>query len=142
VKKKASRLILALTVLATLAAAYFAWRYWQLAHDGTTTTALSLTVDRRLIVSKTPTGLPYQYSAAYTFADRDGTVHRGRQTIDRSRYVQLADRAPHTPVTITYSRSNPDVNSLDPNAPRNVAMLLGLLALVGWGVVLFRNVGG
>ncbi len=140
--KKAGTLVLALTVLATFAAGYYGWRYWQLASDGTGTTALSVQVDRRLFTGKNLTGLPYRYSASYTFADQAGNVRTGQQTIDRSTYEKLAQRAADAPVVIYYSRSNPGVNAINQHASRNVSIILGLIALLGWGVVLVRKVSG
>ncbi len=142
VKKKASIVVLALTVLATLAAGYYGWRYWQLVSDGTATTALSVQLDRRLLTGKDMTGLPYRYSASYTFANQSGKVYTARQAIDRSTYEKLAQRAADAPVVIYYSRSNPDVNAINQHASRNVSIILGLIALLGWGVVLVRKMSG
>lgn len=141
-RKKAGSVVLLLTVLASLAAGYYGWQHWQLARDGTMTTARSLTVDRQLITGKNVTGLPYRYVADYTFTDESGTVRNGRQTIDRSRYDELAARAPDAPVSIYFSRSNPAVNALDPNSSRNVAVILGLIALLGWALFVARKVSG
>lgn len=138
-KEKAGLLVLGLTLLATLAAGYYAWRHWLLVHDSATTTALSLQVDRKRRTGKNLTGVPYRYVATYTFADESGTVRNGRQTIDGSRYHELAARAPDAPVAVYYSRSNPDISSLDRNASRNVAIVLALIALVGWGIVVSRR---
>jgi hypothetical protein len=140
--KKAGRLLLALTVLATLAAGYYGWRYWQLTHDGAATVALSVQVDRRSITGRNSTGLPYRYTAAYTFADPGGNVRNGRQTIDRGLYEELGKRAADAPVVVYYSRSKPRVNAIDPHASRNVAIILGGIALLGWGIVLSRKLSG
>jgi Protein of unknown function (DUF3592) len=139
VTKKAGTLILALALLATLAAGYYGWRYWQLVSDGTGTPALSVQVDRTLMTGKDMTGLPYRYSASYTFSDQRGKVYTARQAIDRSTYEKLAQSAADAPVVIYYSRSNPDLNAINKHASRNVAIILGFIALLGWGVVLVRR---
>jgi Protein of unknown function (DUF3592) len=137
--KKGRFLLLVLTVLASAVAGYYGWRYWQLAHDAMTTTALSVQVDRRRpFTSKDLSSIPYRYQASYTFADQEARVHNGRQAIDGSTYKRLAQRADGAPVTIYYSRSNPAISSLDPNSSRLTAGFLALLALFGWGVVISR----
>jgi len=142
VRKKAGRVFLALTVLATLAAGYYAWRHWQLARDRATTAALTLEVDRRPVTGKNTTGMPWRYTAIYTFFDESGAVRSGRQTIDASRYDELTNRSGDTPVAIYFSRSHPEVNALNPNSSRNVAAILGVIALLGWGLMIARNMSG
>lgn len=141
-RKKAGRVFFALTVLATLAAGYYAWRHWQLASDQAKTTALTIEVDRRPVTGKNTTGMPWRYTAAYTFADESGTVRSGRQTIDASRYDELANRASDAPVAVYFSRSHPEVSTLNPNSSRNIAAILGVIALVGWGLMVARNMRG
>lgn len=141
-RKRAGRLFIALTVLVTTAAGYYGWRYWQLARDGITTTALSIAVDRRTVTGKNLSALPWRYVADYTFADQGGAVHSGRETIDRSRYESLEQRAVGAPVAVYYSRSKPYVNTLAQSSPRNAAAVLVLIALLGWGIVLVRGMRG
>jgi hypothetical protein len=135
-------LIIALTVLATLLAAYYGWWDWQLMSNGTTTTALTLQVVRRPFAGKNLAALPYRYDAEYTFADQGGHVRNGRQRIDRSLYEQLARSATDAPVTIHYSRSTPYVNALDPRSSLSVSVILAVIALFGWGAILIRQVRG
>lgn len=142
VKKKAGKLVLALTLLATLAAGYYGWRHWQLSQDGATTTALSVDVDRRRITGKNLTGQPYRYTASYTFADAAGRVRSGRQSIDRSQYEELSNRAGGAPVAVHFSRSNPDINGLGAHSSPMTAIALGLIALFGWGLVVTRGLKG
>jgi hypothetical protein len=142
VKKKVGKLIIALTVLVSIAAGYYGWRYWQLVHDGTATTAISVDVDRRTITGKNLTSMPWRYAADYTFADASGSVHAGRETIDRGTYDKLAGRAANSPVTVHYSRSRPGVNTLDIGSSRTAALALIGIALFGWVLVLFRSMRG
>jgi uncharacterized protein DUF3592 len=131
-------MIIALAVLVTLLAAYYGRNDARLTKDGATAPAISLELDRqRPGISKDLSATPYRYQAAYTFADEGGTVHAGRQTIDRSRYDALQGRAPDT-VTIYYSRTDPSVSSLDRGSTRLTAVALFLLALFGWGLVIVR----
>lgn len=140
-RKKAGKVVLVLTIMATIVAAYYAWRHWQLSRDLTSTLAIALDVDRRTITGKNLTGLPYRYFASYSFKDESGNLRGGRQTIDRSHYDALADRAADAPVKVYFSRSNPSVNTLTPNTSRNTAIVLGLIALLGWGIVLGGKLG-
>lgn len=136
-------LILALTLLVTVLAGYNGWRYWQLAQDRMTATAQAVTVDRRRpYIVKDLSSIPYRYSADYTFADETARIHSGRQTIDGSTYETLAQRANGEPVTVYYSRSRPEVNSLYPNSSRNTSVVLALVALLGWGIVVSRFLRG
>lgn len=135
-------IFIALAVLVTLAAGYYGWRYWQLLSDGVTTNALSVEADRQSFTDKNPANLPYRYYVAYTFADQAGHVRSGRQTIDKRVYEVLAHRSEDAPVVIHYSRSRPYVNELDPRSSRNASVVLTLIALVGWGVILARNLQG
>lgn len=141
-RKKAGRVFFALTVLATLVAGYYAWRHWQLASDQATTTALTLQVDRRPVTGKNTTGVPWRYTATYTFTDESGTARSGSQTIDASRYDELANRAGDAPVSVYFNRTHPEVNTLNPNSSRNVAAILGVIALLGWGLMIARNISG
>ncbi len=135
-------MLIALATLLTLLAAYYGWRHRQLAIDGTTAPAISIRAERETVSGKNPTGDPYRYFAVYEFAAADGRVHRARQSIGRGLYDELVGGVPAAAVAVHYSRSHPEVSALSRHAPRNVAMVLALLAAAAWVGLALRMTRG
>lgn len=134
-------MLVAIALLATLLAAWYGHRYWQLAADGAVAPAHSVKVEREPVLGKIAFGDPHRYLASYEYVDDDGRVHAARQTISREVYDKLA-RGSDGSLTVHYSRSSPDVNVIDMQAARIVPLTLGALAAVTWIAALFRLVRG
>ncbi len=134
-------MLIAVASLLTLLAAYYSWRHWLLTIDGMTAKVISVEVQRETVSGKNPTGVPYQYFAAYAFANSDGRVHRTREAIGKGLYDQLSGAGP-AGVPVHYSRSHPEVSTISRQSPRNVALFLVVIAAGAWVAALLRGVRG
>lgn len=134
-------MLVAMAVLATLLAAWYGQRYWQIAAGGATAPAAGVTVERQPVVGKNAFGDPYRYYASYRFTDAEGRVHSARQAIGRDLYDKLSG-GNGTQLVVHYSRARPDVNVLDMDAARIVPLILAGLAAFLWIVALARVLRG
>lgn len=130
-----------IALLATLLAAWYGHRYWQLIADGATAPTRSLKVEHEPALGKTVVGDPHRYYASFEYVDGGGRVHAARQAISRDLYERLA-RSGETVLTVHYSRSDPGVSVLDIEAARIVPLILATLAVVTWIAALLRLARG
>ena len=132
--------VVAMSALATVLAAYYGWQYLLLTTDGATTRILAIKVERQVQVGKNLFGDPYRYFADYAFADGSGRRRSGRQSIDRSRYEALAGGRYAPAIEVRYSRRLPAINAIDLHALRAAFLVLGVLATMGWAAVIVGTV--
>lgn len=135
-RRGAVSVVVAMSALASVLAAYYGWQYGLLVADGVTTRILAIKVERQVQVGKNLFGDPYRYFADYAFADREGRRHTGRQSVDRSLYEALAGGRYAPAIDIRYSRSLPGVNTIDMRALRTAFSVLSVLAVIGWAAVI------
>jgi hypothetical protein len=127
--------VVVMSALATVLAAYYGWQYGLLVTDGVTTRILAIKVERQAQVGKNLFGDPYRYFADYAFADGRGRRRTGRQSIDRGLYEALAGGRYAPAIDVRYSRSLPGVNTIDLRALRTAFSVLSVLAVIGWAAV-------
>lgn len=134
-KSKSFKVIVVMSALATVLAAYYGWQYGLLVTDGVKTRILGIKVEGQAQVGKNLFGDPYRYFANYIFADSKGRRYWGRQSIDRGLYEALAGGGSAPEIDVRYSRSMPTINAIDLHGPRAAFSVLCILATMGWAAV-------
>jgi hypothetical protein len=132
---KSFKVIVAMSVLATVLAAYYGWQYGMLVTDGVTTRVLGVRVERQAQFGKNLVGDPYRYFTDYAFSDGGGQRRTGRQSIDRGLYEALAGGRYAPAIEVRYSRRMPGVNTIDLRALRTAFSVVSVLAGIGWAAV-------